>query len=81
MCIRDRLYFTSSREEAGGEGKSTVTGMKYNDLFYAETNVHGEWQKPKRIESGVNSDFDEDVYKRQVQQWTRQTSYEGKWAN
>jgi peptidoglycan-associated lipoprotein len=55
----DRLYFTSSREEAGGEGKSTVTGMKYNDLFYAETNVHGEWQKPKRIESGVNSDFDE----------------------
>ena len=33
--------------------------MKYNDLFYAETNVHGEWQKPKRIESGVNSDFDE----------------------
>ncbi len=55
----DRLYFTSSREEAGGEGKSPVTGMKYNDLFYAETNVHGEWQKPKRIESGVNSDFDE----------------------
>lgn len=55
----DRLYFTSSREEAGGEGKSSVTGMKYNDLFYAETNVHGEWQKPKRIESGVNSDFDE----------------------
>lgn len=55
----DRLYFTSSREGVQGEERSPVTGMKYNDLFYAETNVHGEWQKPKRIESGVNSDFDE----------------------
>jgi len=37
----DRLYFTSSREGVYGDMRSPVTGMKYNDLFYAETNVHG----------------------------------------
>ncbi len=55
----DRLYFTSSREDAQGEERSPVTGMKYNDLFYAETNVHGEWKQPKRIETTLNTDFDE----------------------
>ncbi|WP_298646378.1 OmpA family protein [uncultured Proteiniphilum sp.] len=55
----DLLYFTSSREDALGEEKSPVTGMKYNDLFRSVRNVHGEWQKPERIESGINSDHDE----------------------
>lgn len=55
----DRLYFTSSREATQGEERSPVTGTKYTDIFYAETNVHGEWKPPKRIETGLNSDFDE----------------------
>ncbi|MDR0422114.1 MAG: OmpA family protein [Proteiniphilum sp.] len=55
----DRLYFTSSREEALGEEKSPVTGMKYNDLFLSVRNEHGEWQKPERISSGINTDEDE----------------------
>lgn len=55
----DRLYFTSYRETVQGEERSPVTGVKYNDLFFADTNVHGEWQPPKRIDTGVNTDFDE----------------------
>ncbi|MDR2816814.1 MAG: OmpA family protein [Proteiniphilum sp.] len=55
----DRLYFTSSREEALGEEKSPVTGMKYNDLFCSIKNVHGEWQRPEQIEPGVNTGYDE----------------------
>ena len=55
----DRLYFTSSREEALGEEKSPVSGMKYNDLFRSVKNVHGEWQRPEWIGSGINTDYDE----------------------
>lgn len=55
----DRLYFSSSRETAQGEERSPVTGMKYGDLFYAETNVHGVWQSPKRLETRVNTDYEE----------------------
>lgn len=53
------LYFTSSRENALGEAKSAVTGMKYNDLFISQKNSRGEWQQPKRIESQINTVFDE----------------------
>lgn len=55
----DKLYFTSSREDALGEERSPVTGMKYNDLFYSVKNVHGEWQKPERVSSGINTGQDE----------------------
>lgn len=55
----DRLYFTSSRENALGEERSKVTGMKYNDLFYSVKNVHGEWQRPTQITSGLNGEYDE----------------------
>jgi len=53
------LYFTSSGKEATGESTSAVTGMKYNDLFLSSKNSRGEWQKPKRIESEINTEFDE----------------------
>ncbi|MBK5195459.1 MAG: tetratricopeptide repeat protein, partial [Proteiniphilum sp.] len=53
------LYFTSSREDALGEAESPVTGMKYNDLFLTSKNSRGEWQNPKRIESEINTGFDE----------------------
>ncbi len=55
----DRLYFASSREESLGEENSPITGMKYNDLFRSVKNVHGEWQRPERINSGVNTGNDE----------------------
>ena len=53
------LYFNSSRNDARGDTKSPITGVKYNDLFFSEKNVFGEWQKPKRISSGINTDYDE----------------------
>jgi peptidoglycan-associated lipoprotein len=56
--IDETLYFTSSRDDALG-GRSPVTGIKYNDLFFSVKNVRGEWQKPKRIETEINGDFDE----------------------
>lgn len=53
------LYFTSSREAIPGEWKSTVTGTKFHDLYLSSRNSRGEWQKPKRIESALNTDDDE----------------------
>jgi len=53
------LYFSSSAEDALGEAESPVTGMKYNDLFLTSKNSRGEWQKPERIESEINTVFDE----------------------
>lgn len=64
------LYFSSSRDEALGEETSPVTGMKYNDLYRAVKNVHGEWQRPKRIDSEVNTEFDEG---------TPSFSHDGEW--
>ena len=55
----DGLYFASSRDEALGEEKSPITGMKYNDLFTTTKNVHGEWQRPERINTDINTDHDE----------------------
>lgn len=55
----DRLYFGSSREEVPGEDKSAITGMKYNDLFLSIKNVHGEWQRPERLNADVNTGYDE----------------------
>ena len=53
------LYFTSSRDEATGETKSPVTGMKYNDLFVSEKDVNGVWKRPKQLSDEINTDFDE----------------------
>lgn len=60
LARRDNmLYFTSSRDEATGETKSPVTGMKYNDLFVSEKDVSGAWKKPKRLPDEINTEFDE----------------------
>ena len=53
------LYFNSTRNDAIGDINSPITGVKYNDLFVAKKNVLGEWQKPERLLSEVNTDFDE----------------------
>ena len=60
LAQNDRvLYFTSPGEGAVGEAVSPVTGMKYNDLLISSKNSRGEWQKPKRLESEINTGFDE----------------------
>lgn len=54
----DNLYITSSRDEASGDEKSTITGLKHNDIFMSRKDENGKWLKPEAIE-GVNTDFDE----------------------
>ncbi len=55
------LYFTSSRESIPYVLRSPVNGTKYHDLFYSVKNSRGDWQKPKRVEFTVATDFDEGV--------------------
>jgi len=55
----NHLFFTSSREEIPGEERSPVTGTKYHDLYLTVRNSQGVWQKPKRIESTLNTQYDE----------------------
>jgi len=60
LARRDNmLYFTSSRDEALGETKSPVTGVKYNDLFVSEKDVNGVWKRPRPLPDEINTDFDE----------------------
>lgn len=58
---QDQLYFTSSREDAKGEDKSAVTGMKYNDFFLVKKDEKGAWQSPEIIQDNINSEFDDGV--------------------
>lgn len=55
----DQLYFTSSRKEAIGDEKSPITGVKNNDFFVIKQDERKQWTKPEKIESGVNTEFDE----------------------
>ncbi|MDR0681521.1 MAG: OmpA family protein [Dysgonamonadaceae bacterium] len=55
----DQLYFNSSRKEAIGDEKSSITGVKNNDFFLIKQDEKKQWMKPEVIESGVNTEFDE----------------------
>lgn len=57
----DQLYFSSSRKDAMGEEKSGITGTKNNDFYLVKQDEKKEWMKPERVESGVNTEFDEGV--------------------
>ena len=55
----DRLYFTSTRNDAQGDELSGITGMKNGDIFFSEKDDKGKWTRPQTIESGLNSEADE----------------------
>ena len=55
----DQLYITSSRKEATGDEKSAITGVKNNDFFLVKQDEKKQWTKPEKIESGINTEFDE----------------------
>lgn len=55
----DRLYFTSTRNDAEGDELNGVTGMKSADIFYSEKDDKGKWSKPEAISTGLNSEYDE----------------------
>lgn len=54
----DVMYFASSRDEASGDDKSTITGLKNNDIFVVKKDENGKWLKPEGA-GAINTDFDE----------------------
>jgi len=55
----DRLYFTSTRNEAEGDETSGITGVKAGDIFVSEKDDRGNWSKPEKVQGGLNSEYDE----------------------
>ncbi|ALO49503.1 OmpA family protein [Hoylesella enoeca] len=55
----DRLYFTSTRNEASGSQLSGITGTKEGDIFVSEKDDRGAWSKPRPIEGALNTPADE----------------------
>lgn len=55
----DQLYFTSTRNQAQGDELSGITGTKPADIFVANKDEKGKWQKPETIESALNTELDE----------------------
>jgi len=54
----DQLIITSSRKEATGD-KSAITGVRNNDFFLIKQDEKGEWMKPVKMDSVLNTPFDE----------------------
>lgn len=55
----DRLYFTSTRNDALGDELNGITGMKSADIFFSEKDDKGKWSKPEAIGTGLNTEYDE----------------------
>lgn len=55
----DRLYFTSTRNDALGDELNGITGMKSADIFFSEKDDKGKWGKPEAIGTGLNTEYDE----------------------
>ena len=55
----DRLYFTSTRNEANGDELSGITGTKAGDIFFSEKDDKGKWSRPEVVQGGLNTDYDE----------------------
>ena len=55
----DKLYFSSTRNDAEGDELSGVTGMKAADIFVSEKDDKGKWSKPEPVASGLNTAYDE----------------------
>lgn len=55
----DKLYFSSTRNEAQGDELSGITGQKPGDIFVSEKDDKGKWSKPEPVSGGLNTDYDE----------------------
>lgn len=55
----DRLYLTSTRNEATDDDISGITGTKNADIFMAQKDEQGRWQRPQVIDTELNSNADE----------------------
>ena len=54
-----QIYFTSTRKEASGDDLNPITGMKSCDIFVSTRDDKGKWSKPKPVENGPNSEFED----------------------
>lgn len=55
----DRLYFTSTRNDAVGDELNGITGTKSADIFFSEKDDKGKWSRPEAIGTGLNTEYDE----------------------
>lgn len=55
----ERIYFTSTRNEAQGDELSGITGTKAGDIFFSEKDDKGKWSRPEVVSGGLNTDYDE----------------------
>ena len=53
------IITTSTRKEATGTEQSGITGQKHADLFMTKLDEKGKWQKTEKIESDINSEFED----------------------
>ncbi len=53
------IITTSTRREATGENLSGITGQKNSDIFLTKRDESGKWQKTEKIESDINSEFED----------------------
>ena len=58
----DQIYFTSTRDKAKGNNLNGITGMKSADIFMAKKNEKGNWLLPERLESDVNTEFEDGAW-------------------
>ncbi len=56
-----RLYFTTTNEKVTGTSRSEVTGTKRCDIWVADKNEQGRWQRPLPAEGALNTEADEGV--------------------
>lgn len=53
------IVTTTTRKEATGDELSGITGQKHADIFMTKLDEKGKWQKSEKIESDVNSEFED----------------------
>jgi peptidoglycan-associated lipoprotein len=53
------VYFTSSREEATGNGENGGTGQQFTDIFFSTEDKKGKWSTPLPLPAPVNTDAEE----------------------
>ena len=56
-----RLYFTTTNEKVTGTSRSEVTGTKRCDIWVADKDEQGRWQRPLPAEGALNTEADEGV--------------------
>ena len=55
------LYFSSTRKGVRGDIVSKITGQRNSDFFLSRKDENGKWQKPEKLDSTINTEYDEGV--------------------